>query len=356
MNRDKLVFWFIKNYNDLHLDMMKSNHTFFSIEPNPYHAVNTVWAHTMMVMTWVEAKFKDDVDYITLITTALLHDTGKPSCQTLKEPNIKSNKPERYAFNGHEGVSTFKSVGILKKLQNDFPEVYTDTVIKCIIKLVSLHGVHNEGLDFIELREKFRECDKMGAIRRDTDVQDQYPGRKFAKMNSQNGRNLIILCGLPCSGKSTYFRNELINTHTIISRDSEMYNFLFIEKVFVRTHYNTDYNAVYEMVHKSDELLTEFNQFFDKKLNAISKEKDNVCIDMTMLSLKSRRNMLNKFKKFNAECILFMPDLETINGRNCSRFEKEGKYISDGVYENMMKSFTYPVVEEGFNKIELILN
>lgn len=349
MNRDKLVFWFIKNYNDLHLEMSKANHTFLPTEPNPYHAENSVWTHTMMVLTWVESKFKDDVDYITLLTTAMLHDIGKPSCQILKEPNIKNNKPSRYAFNGHEGVSTFKSVGILKKLQKDFPEVYTDKIVKSIIELVSLHGVHNEGLDSIELREKFRECDKMGAIRRDTDVQDQYPGRKFARTNPQPGKNLIVLCGLPCSGKSTYFRNELISTHALLSRDSMMYTFMSPE------YDGEPYNRIYNDIHNDEELLKEFNESFDKEINRVVKECDNVVIDMTMLSLKSRRIMLNKFNKFNAKCIVFMTDLETIEERNIER-SKQGKYISPEVYENMMRSFVYPVTDEGFDKIELMIN
>ena len=84
----------------------------------------------MMVLTWIEAqkeKYSDE-DYIVLITSALLHDTGKPNCQETMPAN--DTKPIRNSFKGHEGVSTFFSVGVLKKLQAEFPEIYTTEIIK----------------------------------------------------------------------------------------------------------------------------------------------------------------------------------------------------------------------------------
>ena len=82
ITRDLLVLWFIKNYNDLVQEMMKADHTVDPMQPNIWHAEGTVWTHTMMVMTWIEAQ-KDKLsveDYTVLITAAMLHDTGKPSC------------------------------------------------------------------------------------------------------------------------------------------------------------------------------------------------------------------------------------------------------------------------------------
>ncbi len=51
-----------------------------------------------------------------------------------------------------------------------------------------------------------------------------------------------------------------------------------------------------------------------------------------------------------------MTDKPTLEDRNHTRFESEGKFIHSTVFENMAKSFTFPVVEEGFKDIKLIIN
>ena len=39
-----------------------------------------------------------------------------------------------------------------------------------------------------------------------------------------------------------------------------------------------------------------------------------------------------------------------------STYEETKKFISTTIIENMMTSFTYPIIEEGFEKIDLIIN
>ena len=356
LNRDKLVVWFIKNEPQKYKDMLESNHAVDIFQPNIYHAEGTAWTHTMMVMTWIEAqkeKYSPE-DYIVLITSALLHDTGKPNCQ--EEMPANDTKPIRNSFKGHEGVSSFFAVGVLKKLQKEFPELYTKEIIEKIIKVVSLHGTYiDETSDIYFLRDEIRKADKNGAVRISSEgIYEQYSKRKFLKSTKEEpDKNLIVLIGLPNSGKST-LRGEFVKRipeAVVVSRDD------LLEEFYKEKFEKTDtYNTMYNILHNEDILLKEFTKRFEDYLNEIAKNSDNIIIDMTQLSLSSRRKMLNHFPKHTKNAIVVMTDNEELFRRNKQRFEETKKFISEKVIENMMTSFTFPVLEEGFNNIELIIN
>ena len=356
IKRDKLVTWFIKTEPEKYQEMLESNHAVDIHQPNIFHCEGTCWAHVMMVMTWIEAqkeKYSDE-DYIVLITSALLHDTGKPNCQETMPAN--DTKPIRNSFKGHEGVSTFFSVGVLKKLQAEFPEIYTTEIIEKIIKVVSLHGTYiDETSDILFLRDEFRKADKNGAIRLvDEGMYAQYEKRKFLKpTTTENNKNLFVLIGLPNSGKCS-LRNEFVRSFpeaSIVSRDD------LLEEFYKRkTGAITDYNTMYKFLHEDKLLLKEFTKEFEDYLNKLAKTSDNIIVDMTQLSLSSRRKMLNHFPKHNKKAIVIMTDNDELFRRNEQRFQETKKYISEKVIENMMTSFTFPVLEEGFDNIELIIN
>ncbi len=356
ITRDKLVTWFIKNEPEKYRDMCESNHTVNMFEPNIFHVEGNLLSHVYMVMTWIEAQKEkyNNEDYIVLITSALLHDTGKPNCQETMPAN--ETKPIRNSFKGHEGVSTFFSVGVLKKLKAEFPEIYADKIIEKIIKVVSLHGTYiDETSDILFLRDEFRKADKNGAIRLvDEGLYSQYEKRKFLKPTTQEpGKTLTILIGLPNSGKST-LRAEMQKRDKhlfVVSRDD------MLEDFYQRkTGEISNYNTMYRFLHEDETLLKEFNKEYEDLLNSISKNKSDILIDMTQLSLSSRRKMLNHFPKFHKRAIVLMTDNDELFIRNDKRYEETGKFISRTVIENMMTSFVFPVLEEGFDSIELRIN
>lgn len=356
ITRDKLVTWFIKTEPEKYQEMLESNHAVDIHQPNIFHCEGTCWAHVMMVMTWIEAqkeKYSDE-DYIVLITSALLHDTGKPNCQETMPAN--ADKPIRNSFKGHEGVSTFFAVGVLKKLQKEFPEIYTDEIIEKIIKVVSLHGTYiDETSDIYFLRDEFRKADKNGAIRLvDEGLYSQYEKRKFLKpTTTEKNKNVFVLVGLPNSGKST-LRNAFVQSFpeaSIVSRDD------LLEEFYEEKFGGTDtYNNMYNVLHEDKVLLKEFTKRFEDYLNKLAKTSDNIIVDMTQLSLSSRRKMINHFPKHNKKAIVIMTDNDELFTRNHTRHIETKKYISEKVIENMMTSFTFPVLEEGFDDIELIIN
>lgn len=356
ITRDLLVVWFIKNYNDLVLEMMKADHTVDPMQPNIWHAEGTVWTHTMMVMTWIEAQRDKlfDEDYTVLITAAMLHDTGKPSC--LETMPASDTKPIRNSFKGHEGKSSFLTIGILKDLREQFPLTYTEEIMEKIIKVVSLHGTHiEEDTELKELKLIFREADKRGAVRStDEGLFAQYESRKFCKKGPERfNSTLTILCGLPNSGKST-LREKMLekNPNTIVlSRDDLLETFYIRKFNVVQT-----YNIMYKTLHEDKDLLKEFEAEFEKLIQDTSKIDEDVIIDMTMLSLSSRRKMISKFPNHKKVCNVVMTDNKTLFDRNIKRYQETKKFISTVVIENMMTSFTYPVKEEGFSDIKLIIS
>lgn len=356
ITRDKLAVWFLNNEPEKYKDMCESTHTVNMFEPNIFHMESHVISHTYLVMTWIECqkeKYSSE-DYIVLITSALLHDTGKPNCQETMPAN--DTKPIRNSFKGHEGVSSFFAVGVLKKLQKEFPEIYTKEIIEKIIKVVSLHGTYiDETSDIYFLRDEFRKADKNGAIRLvDEGLYSQYEKRKFLKPTQQDpGKSLTVLVGLPNSGKST-LRAEMqkLNKHLfVVSRDDMLEDFYQRKTGEIK-----DYNTMYRFLHEDAVLLKEFKKEFEDLLNSIAKNKSDILIDMTQLSLSSRRKMLNHFPKFHKKAIVVMTDDDTLQERNDKRYEETGKFISKTVIENMRTSFTFPVLEEGFDEIELIIN
>jgi len=354
ITRDKLYLWFIKNEPETYDSTCKSNHNLDNFTLNVFHAEGPVNVHTLMVMTWIEAnkeKYTDE-DYIVLITSALLHDTGKPQC--LQEMPATETKPIRNSFQGHEGVSSFIAVGILKKLQRDFPEIYTKEIIEKIIKVVSLHGTFiEETSDLYFLRCEMHKADKNGAVRSvDEAIFSQYSPRKFLKQSKINQeKRLILLIGLPNSGKST-FRSELNNfgEYFVLSRDDLLETFYE-----VKTGEKASYNEMYNYIHKDDKILKEFENCFRAQIEQ-SQKYSNVLVDMTQLSLSSRRKMLNNFQNFRKSAIVVMTDNAELYKRNKERFQKTNKYISEKVIFNMMTSFVFPVLEEGFEDIELVVN
>lgn len=72
-------------------------------------------------------------------------------------------------------------------------------------------------------------------------------------------------------------------------------------------------------------------------------------VDMTHMSLKSRRRTLSHFgKDWQKNCIVLLPTLSEINRRKGLRTEK---VIDNSVLDAMISSFRPPCLGEGFDNI-----
>lgn len=157
---NELVNWFQVHFHVLADSMGASTHHAVSNEPNPYHGEGPVWTHTMMVCLRAENENANKIVSI----CALLHDIGKPEARDVipfeaKKPVHSESNEIRNAgkedgktsglnnftdrefkthFRGHEGLSFYRAIEIVNKLED---EGILDVEEKIqILTIISLHG------------------------------------------------------------------------------------------------------------------------------------------------------------------------------------------------------------------------
>lgn len=151
---------------------------------------------------------------------------------------------------------------------------------------------------------------------------------------------LIMLCGIPTSGKSTYVENlkkmKYWENAVVLSTDA------YIEKEAKRV--GQTYNEVFDDVipDATRELELEFNMAKDKGKDIIW--------DQTNLSVKSRRKKLLKLPShYRRSVVYFEVSLEEALKRNKTR---EGKFIPESILKRMCHQFEIPTRNENFDYIE----
>jgi putative nucleotidyltransferase with HDIG domain len=326
MNNSELVTWLQKKYPKLVKVMKECSHHLDEQNLNPFHLESDVFTHSMMVLNQLPDLECNKVVRI----AALLHDIGKPFVREVTDKG-------RVRFIGHESVGAFVALRLLKD-----PELALDDEEKVqIFKLICLHTEPykltseqlNELLtDEIVISSMLRDLSNADRNGRFTSVKGEPKefSYAFSHPNKDTNKELILLIGLPNSGKSTY-GNTL--DKKVISRD------LIIEESFPDLNYNEAWKKVNQ--NEIDNILKK--QFKNNKENSL-------VIDMTHLTKKSRRKTLSYFdNSFYKKCIVFLTPLDDLSNRNEAR---EGKYIPETVYFNMIKSFYLPSLSEGFDEIE----
>lgn len=341
---DKLVEWFQLRFPKA-VEYMRtvSHHYDVATKLNPYHIEGDIWCHTLMVAN--VAKMYDYQKEVQI--ASFLHDLGKPTTA------CKNEVKGRTSFFGHEGMSAWLALDVLKELELSQEE---------IIQIFNLIALHTEPFKISpeKLSERLRgqealgymlnrlnRCDTLGRLCT-TPNEDRFDEInellvENAKKGFQKRENLthevILLFGLPCSGKSTYFEKELKKKgFTLLSRDA------ILEELVEGDTYNEKWNNANQK---------EIDRVFNDRLNLAIKKRENIVVDRTNLTRKSRRKILNRFPKcYKKTCVGFLVNLMEIFERNENR---EGKVIPDGAYDYMMKS-TYPPLYDEFDEIEWIVN
>lgn len=143
-----------------------------------------------------------------------------------------------------------------------------------------------------------------------------------------NKPQLIILCGLPCSGKSTFLKSSDYDEYTHLSTDA------YIEQVAKLQ--NKTYNDVWK-----DTIKEAAKVFYGMMCIAATTNK-NVIIDQTNLTVQTRKLKIDLFKNHEPTIVFFNTPLELIKERNC----RPGKHIPEYVISSMAKSLQIPTEEE----------
>jgi predicted kinase len=349
---------------------MKDNgHNYSTKNINTYHVEDGIWTHTMMACLIAD---KNKVSKINKIAI-LLHDIGKPASI------INMDEIEKRRFIGHEGISVFMSIRILKDLISK--EVITEEEMIKILYIISYHGLlfqfiedgkeKNEkklleyfrGLDIFEEYVAQVRSDSSGRFFLNGNYEKEHSdklgvtiyGKDFIDRNkaifedkpivNEDLPSITILIGPMCAGKSTWVKSNRTN-EIIISRDLE------IEKSYISKYGKaTDYNTMfYDMTNDESAAI-------DKKLVTLYvkaiRAKESMIVDMTNISKKSRRRYLSQFKKnsYLRKGVVFLKDYEDI--KECASTRK-GKEVKPYILIDKMRGFMMPGYEE-FDKIDYII-
>lgn len=158
-------------------------------------------------------------------------------------------------------------------------------------------------------------------------------------LNELNTPFVILMSGVPMSGKSTWIKNNTNGVDVrIISRDS----------ILLETYGSDNYSEAYNNVDQKlvDKILL-------KTILDANSNRDNVILDMTNLSVKVRRRNLSYFSDDYTKIAIAFPVLskDEYDVRNNFRRVNENKYIPNGVLSTMINSYVVPTYDEGFDEI-----
>ena len=153
---------------------------------------------------------------------------------------------------------------------------------------------------------------------------------------------MIMLCGIPTSGKSTYVK-QLKETKewsdaVVLSTDN------YIEREAVSLC--KTYNEIFE------DAIKEAEQALQQDLkNAIRSGLDLIW-DQTNLTSKARTRKLKIIPgSYECSCAYSVIDLDTALQRNQNRL---GKIIPENILKRMHSQFELPTTNEGFNYVKEI--
>lgn len=199
-------------------------------------------------------------------------------------------------------------------------------------------------------------------------------GLSYVESEPTQTNTLLVLCGLPCSGKSSFIRDKLLGKHdySVTSLDS------------IRDEQCKEYDCSYKELFSNKKVLKELSEKYDQQLDDIVEEMKTTTgkfyvVDNTNITSKRRREILDKFKDSNCLRIgvtfdIDSPDYEkvtkvvgikswkssyvtTITERCQQRdklFVERGEHprdIPEEVISKMLDDFEHLSTDEGFDYV-----
>lgn len=367
-SRSAILKWFQMTYQKIASDMHECTHHFDYDNINPYHEEGSVWAHTMIVFKLSEILYGSN-HFVKWST--LLHDIGKPKAMEI------NHEHKRKRFIGHEAVSAFMALDILKNV---------DMSEEDKIHLFKLIAAHGSLFHYIKIDGKIKDdlyptfegnkrllndlvqqvsADSAGRWTDDTKVDDHDPiftlnlPEHFAPViesltdevfRGYKPHNLTILVGPPCSRKSSWV-DANAGDSVVVSRDA------LVESVGAKYGFSSYSDAFRFLLKNEDIAQNEVDTVIQKTVETARRSKKDVVIDMTNMSKSSRRKWINAFQKdYNRKAVVFLTGYEDLVECNTVRAKKTGKNITVDILDKMIKNFTLPMYGEGLDSIEFILN
>jgi predicted kinase len=179
----------------------------------------------------------------------------------------------------------------------------------------------------------------------------------FGKDNLEGKKEIIILVGIPASGKSTYIEKKLKplfeNDLFIVNRDD-------IVDMIAEKHGLT-YDDMFTKAPKGAN--DEIDSLLQNKLMAASVSGKNIVIDMTnMNSYIRKRNLRIAPKDYFKRAVVFnvtesqLPIVYKRSANRSKELEKIGKKktIGEFVFKKMISKFEPITADEGFDKVDVV--
>ena len=155
-----------------------------------------------------------------------------------------------------------------------------------------------------------------------------------------NQPQLVMLCGIPTSGKSTYVQkhlleNELCDAYVVLSTD------YYIESKALEN--NISYNE------SLDKFFSDAVRDMHSALKKAIKESKNIVWDQTNLTPRVRKQKASEVPdSYTKTVVWFDVPLEEAMIRNQQR---PGKVVPGSVLKRMFHTFAPPTESEGFDQI-----
>jgi predicted kinase len=153
-----------------------------------------------------------------------------------------------------------------------------------------------------------------------------------------NKPKLIVLIGLPGSGKSTWIKNNIDSSYVVVSSDN------YIERK--ASEEGTNYSGAY------DKHIRDASSHASSTFSEAVKGRKNIVVDMTNMGVKRRRSWLSQVGgNYYKIAVTFDVKMEVLYQRLKDRAEETGKHIPRHVIDDMLSRYESPTKEEGFDKI-----
>jgi predicted kinase len=355
-----MVKWFIENFPEYVTKMRECSYHSDSYT-NLHHLEGDVWSHTMLCIS----KGLHFGVSKTVLLSLLLHDIGR-----IKTRHI--NKDGSLSFGDFEGVSCFIAVEILNKL-----DLSTDEKARIFKIIMHQYNV----IDFVKYDEisleKFVEnykydeellqdllsyvkCDLYGRfidkskakyynINKILEYENKVSNLKIQVPEKKDitKKDLYILVGLPCSGKSTWIEENFPDAH-IISRD------LTVSEIGKRHNINTYDDASY-LEDMNEDIAIEVDELYNEMIKKSYLTENPVIIDNTSVTVKKRRKWIERYKQtHNIYCVVFFKSYEDVINCNKKRSQLENKTISEKTILKQMINFRIPMLNEGYCEVKYV--
>lgn len=341
----ELLAAFKKAFPELVRAMKDTSHSAHGAD-SPWHLEDSVWTHTMMVLSHVDAG-------VEVAAAALLHDLGK--VHTL-EVSVK-NGLLKNSFKNHEALSFYKARPILEKLGFDESQVrnilisigahgrfWGDDLKKMVTKLEGFDQVRS--FSILELLN----ADAKGRISHKGDntvldlVKEAWPLYLVGESSLDNQPLITVLIGLPGSGKSSYVKRHVSECTVVVSRDA------LVEEFGI----GQDYREKWLSVESTPEIKQKVGVTLERELQDALKSGNDIVIDMTNLTKRGRKRYSSFAKQhgYLVKHVVFAVDIDTCIARQDTRVDKT---VSSEVIWDMAKNFTLPLYDEA-DIIELELS